>query len=432
MFYFHFYLDLLTSIEKKVNNFLRRWLGIPPSFTSVGLYIRSGQLQLPISSISEEFKVAKCRLVMTLRDSRDEKVSQAGVRTRSGRKWAAADAVDSAEGSLRIRDIIGNPCIARQGLGMTHFQQYKTANPGTRRDMVQKEIRDREDELRRSRAVELGSQGVWTSWDLPQRKVTWAELWRLEPFRISFLLRSVYDTLPTPTNLQRYGLVDDPSCQLCGEKGTLAHILSGCKTALTQGRYRWRHDKVLAALAHALDQERRKKREDKGSAKGKISFVREGVKPARIKPTKDSILQSAKAWEFAVDLKKKLYFPSVVQTTLRPDAVLWSPSDKKIIIIELTVPWEEGCMAAHERKQAKYQELVTSCREKGWQAWLFPVEVGCRGFPAQSVWKLLSALGMQGKEKRKLIRKLGEEAEKASCWLWNKRSEKQWTPGGDK
>lgn len=39
----------------------------------------------------------------------------------------------------------------------------------------------------------------------------------------------------------------------------MAHILSGCKTALTQGRYRWRHDKVLAVLADILEQERRKK-----------------------------------------------------------------------------------------------------------------------------------------------------------------------------
>ncbi len=39
----------------------------------------------------------------------------------------------------------------------------------------------------------------------------------------------------------------------------MAHILSGCKIALIQGRYRWRHNKVLAVLADILEQERRKK-----------------------------------------------------------------------------------------------------------------------------------------------------------------------------
>jgi hypothetical protein len=68
--------------------------------------------------------------------------------------------------------------------------------------------------------------------------------------------------------------------------------------------------------------------------------------------------------------------------------VLWSETGKKIIFIELTVPWEEGCEEAHERKLSKYQELLESCRAKKWSAWLFPVEVGARGFPARSAWSL--------------------------------------------
>ncbi len=33
------------------------------------------------------------------------------------------------------------------------------------------------------------------------------------------------------------GRREDQLCRLCGGKGTMAHILSGCKIALTQGRY---------------------------------------------------------------------------------------------------------------------------------------------------------------------------------------------------
>lgn len=61
-----------------MNKHLRRWLGIPPSFKAVGLYIWSGQLQLPFSSVVEEFKVVKCRVAVMLRDSKDERVSNAG------------------------------------------------------------------------------------------------------------------------------------------------------------------------------------------------------------------------------------------------------------------------------------------------------------------------------------------------------------------
>lgn len=83
--------------------------------------------------------------------------------------------------------------------------------------------------------------------------------------------------------------------------------------------------------------------------------------------------------------------------------VIWSEQARKIILIELTVPWEEGCEEAHD--------LVQECKNKGWQAWLFPVEVGCRGFPAQSVWKMLTVLGIAGKEGRTSARRLGKLAE---------------------
>ena len=42
----------------------------------------------------------------------------------------------------------------------------------------------------------------------------------------------------------------------------------------------------------------------------------------------------------AVDLEKKLVFPGIVQTNLRPDIVLWSETGKKLVVIKLTVPWE--------------------------------------------------------------------------------------------
>ncbi len=82
---------------------------------------------------------------------------------------------------------------------------------------------------------------------------------------------------------------------------------------------------------------------------------------------------------------RKLQFPEVVHTALHTDIVLWSIKDHKIILIELTVPWEEICEEAYERKALKYQPLIQECKDKGWQAWLFLVEIGCRGFPAKSV-----------------------------------------------
>ena len=78
-----------------------------------------------------------------------------------------------------------------------------------------------------------------------------------------------------------------------------------------------------------------------------------------------SILGCTTGCNMEVDLGQRLVFPDVVQTTLRPDIVLWSKTGKKLIVIELTVPWETRCEEAYERKKAKYTELLDLCKEKG-------------------------------------------------------------------
>jgi hypothetical protein len=76
---------------------------------------------------------------------------------------------------------------------------------------------------------------------------------------MKFMIRAVYHLLPTPSNLATWKLTDDPSCYMCGERGSLRHILSGCHISLTQGRYRWWHDKVLREIADIIELERKKK-----------------------------------------------------------------------------------------------------------------------------------------------------------------------------
>jgi len=109
---------------------------------------------------------------------------------------------------------------------------------------------------------------------------------------------------------------------------------------------------------------------------GFINFVKQGQKANGIQKT--GLLQEARHWEIKVDLQHKLVFPDVVQTSLRPDIVIWSTIPKMMILVELTVPWEERMDEANERKRSKYQELADLCREKGFSTWVFPVECGSR------------------------------------------------------
>ncbi len=190
---------------------------------------------------------------------------------------------------------------------------------------------------------------------------------------------------------------------------------------------------MLTVLADILEKERRKKQPAKAKPLlSTIAFVKEHQRPVVPSQVRQNLLQSAQGWEMEVDLGRKLHFSEVVlSTTLRPDIIMWSPGGKKIILVELMGPWEEGCEDAAERKKGKYQQLVQDCRDKGWTTWLMTVEVGCRGFPAQSAWSLLTKVGLRGHLRKAAVCRLGEASKRASCWLWHKRDCTSWKPGGE-
>jgi len=59
------------------------------------------------------------------------------------------------------------------------------------------------------------------------------------------------------------------------------------------------------------------------------------------------------------------------------------------------------------------------------------VEVRFRGFPAQSVWNLLTKVGLRGYLRKAAVRGLEEASEKASSWLWHKREDTSWKSRGE-
>lgn len=412
------------SLERKMNRYLRRWLGVPKSFSSVGLYSTGSKMQLPIRSVTEEYKTTKVRAVMTLRDSRDEKIRGAGIEVRTGRKWRASDAVKEAESRLQHQDIVGTVTHGRLGLGCVARASWRSSTQEQRRELVQKEVRQQEEESRQTRAVAMRKQGSWLHWEgARSRKLTWGDIWHMDGQRVRFLLKSVYDVLPSPTNLHTWGITSDPSCKLCQRPANLEHVLSSCRIALRDGRYTWRHDQVLQVIAQTVDTERKKVRPSQKKLTF-ISFCKAGGKKGGKQDQSQGILATATDWQLAADVGTQLKFPPEIATTSsRPDIVLWSTGSKQVVMLELTVPWEERMEEAYERKMAKYQLLVEECQKNGWRAWCMPVEVGCRGFAGQSLWRAFRQLGITGMTRKRAVSEVCREAEKASRWVWLKRDE---------
>ncbi|XP_049324773.1 uncharacterized protein LOC125789951 [Astyanax mexicanus] len=416
-------MSTVETMERKISSYLRRWLGLPRSLTSAALYGKSNKLQLPFSSLEEEFRVSRTREALVYQDSSDTRVAAAGIVVKTGRKFKVQEELELAESRLRHRALLGTVAIGRTGLGFIPQPRCDLAQGKDRRHLVLEEVRAGVEDKRTSRMVSMQQQGASTRWEgALERKLTWNEIWKAEPQRIKFMVQAVYDVLPSPANLHTWGKSDLPTCPLCPGRGTLEHILSSCPAALSGGRYRWRHDQVLRVVAETTSTAVANNKHI--HSQRSVSFVKAGEKPRAQQTSPASLISSASDWEMRVDLGRQLKFPEyVTSTSLRPDLVLTSLSSKQVLLLELTVPWEDRMEEANERKRLKYQELVEECQRKGWKAHCVPIEVGCRGFAARSLCKTYTLLGVTGAAKRRAIKSATEAAERASRWIWIKRSE---------
>ena len=423
-------LSTVEKIEAKINRFTRKWLGVPPGLTDVALYGRNTKMRLPLKSVLEEYKCGKVRLHMMLEESEDPAVKSIQPTLKSGRKWKVGEAVNLAKQCLNTKEVIGLTQTDRKGLGWSSTKLWSKAEGKDKRDMVINEVKSIEEESRFQKAVQQPQQGQWTNWDETyQRSLSWNDIWHMAPLRISYLIRSTYDLLPSNANLTRWGKRDDPTCPLCQGRQTTEHVLSSCRVALTQGRFTWRHNKVLQELATIIS-----------TAKGQVeapknqipTFSSEGGKstwlgcPTNINPEKTTLLSGCKEWVVAADLPNWGNYPDVIKKTrLRPDIVIYSESTNKIIMVELTVPYENRMEQAHVYKEEKYQDLRKELERQGYSAYILPVEIGARGFSGVSAYSLLSKLSITGRKRTSALKTLNETAENCSRWIWTRRNDNE-------
>ena len=100
----------------------------------------------------------------------------------------------------------------------------------------------------------LAVQGEYCRiWDIQESDFSWKSIMYNLPRGVTkFLLNSVFKTLPTKDNLSKWGKVISQECDLCGDRETTGHALSGCKVMLDQGRYTWCHDSILSKISTSM------------------------------------------------------------------------------------------------------------------------------------------------------------------------------------
>ena len=133
------------------------------------------------------------------------------------------------------------------------------------------------------------------------------------------------------------------------------------------------------------------------------------------------LLNGASDWKVSADLNTSLQFSvHIIPTEKRPDIVAWSDSNKSVLLIELTVRWEENREEAHERKKNRYEILRADCVEKGYICHVIPIEVCCRGFIGHSVLSFLSKIGITGCSLKVAPNRLQTAVQYASSWILSK------------
>ena len=113
-------------------------------------------------------------------------------------------------------------------------------------------------------------------------------------------------------------------------------------------------------------------------------------------------------------------------TNLQPDVVWWSDEVKEIRLLELTISYEPVLEQAHQRKLAKYEDVVEGAKVQGYNVEFFAVEVGSRGLIVEGeLQQLKNALGAPARAMTELARALSRTAVLGSFKTWCSRNVQQ-------
>ena len=425
-------LTKVEDMEKNITASLKKWMGISRNFSPDCMYSRTGKIRLPFSRLTEDFKATKTRNMVTFQESEDPCIKGAEIAVDAGRKADTKAEIQEAKGRLKMQEIIGLTNKGKEGLGMRKQKYYSKSTSKEQRDMIVKTVKEKEEESRVVKIAQLSKQGQNLRWEVPQRRISPNNLINMSEESLKFIIKAVHDLLPTPANKNKWFGTSE-MCSLCGGNATLSHILSGCTVALTQGRYKWRHDKVLKEIASSIDSKIKENAKRQTGKKRLIQFVKAGQKGEKENFQQESYLSEAKDWKLTADLDRGLRIPSqVCITNLRPDIIFVSNKSKQMGIVELTVPCEERIEISGEIKRLKYEQIVNEGRQNGWKVRCWSVEVGCRGFPAVSMSSFLKDIGYPGGERKKIVERIGKTAEDASRSIWKASHYKEWGQGKHK
>lgn len=107
----------VKAMERKASGYLRRWLRVPLSITSIGLYSNFTKIRIPVPSQGSKMPPGDD----FMRLSRGQDCQSRDPEKK--RKKVVSKNISGQSRELYLQDITGITSTGRQGVGMSHFQQ---------------------------------------------------------------------------------------------------------------------------------------------------------------------------------------------------------------------------------------------------------------------------------------------------------------------
>ena len=346
----------LEKLDTAVDQQLKQWCGLPRSATRAVLH---SPTTLDIPRIAHLYREAhavqhaatRLKGDAVVQSTLEHKLERERERARS---TITVEAEQQYESAMMMNAPLGLvPTDLRQfsleGVGAVEVPADAPKSPAfieTIKEAVKSAVRSDKTNSIYEKCKTLIQQGSFLEMSLLEKTdAAWKSyIFQLPQGSMKWILNSAIDTLPTLANLKKWGKVSSDKCKLCKRwQQSLPHILNGCKVALNDSRYTWRHNGVLNFLSSCINQT--PDLEVNIDLPGHQTTAGAGTLP-----------------------------PNIVVTDQIPDLCIINNKTNSVEIFELTIPQEKRIEDAHRYKTGKYSHFLTDIQ--GRNVSLHTIEVG--------------------------------------------------------
>ena len=267
----------LTKLDTMVDQYLKRWAGLPKCATNAILHLDTALHIKNISSLYKEtHAITHCSTRLKgdtgVNLALDNRLARESQFTRKQSVTVQSEHIyHRARGRNTVQDEIPGCTPENVQLGPSQDSSINPIDDGAdnlapeiikppsefisnvKRDVKSLVSVDENGKIL-EHVQQLIKQGKFLEMSkCEQTDATWKSyIFNLPKGTMKWLLNASIDTLPTKVNLKLWGKVNNEKC-FCGQRQTLNHILNCCVVSLNQGRYTYRHDCILNYIQKCLD-----------------------------------------------------------------------------------------------------------------------------------------------------------------------------------